>query len=41
MISSRGTFGTTMKEIVKEEDNIIILSGDLGNSSGLARFIKS
>ncbi len=40
MISSRGTFGTTMKDMAKEEDNIIVLSGDLGNSSGLARFIK-
>jgi transketolase len=38
MISSRGTFGATILDLAREDDNLLVLSADLGNSSGLARF---
>jgi transketolase len=38
MLSSRGTFGTTILALSKEDDNLLVLSADLGNSSGLDRF---
>lgn len=38
MISSRGTFGITLLDLAKEDDNLLVLSADLGNSSGLDRF---
>lgn len=38
MLSSRGTFGSIMLELAHECENLVILSADLCNSSGLDRF---
>jgi len=38
MLSSRGTFGSVMLEMANDNENLLILSADLCNSSGLDRF---
>lgn len=37
-LGARGTFGTAILELAKSKENLMVLSADLGNSSGLDRF---
>ncbi|MHB8062983.1 MAG: transketolase family protein [Ruminiclostridium sp.] len=37
-LGSRGTFGTAILELAKVKEDLMVLSADLGNSSGLDRF---
>ena len=40
-LGQRAVFGQELLECAKSIDNIIAMSGDLGNSSGLDRFKRS
>jgi transketolase len=41
ILGARGTFGAAILELAKERQDFMVLSADLGSSSGLARFINS
>jgi transketolase len=38
ILGQRGTFGTALTELAEKNENIIALSADLCNTSGLDRF---
>ena len=40
-LGSRATYGQAMLSIAKERNEILAMSADLGNSSGLAPFIRN
>ena len=40
IIGSRPTFGQVLFELVKQEDDIMVVTGDVSSSAGLERFRK-
>ena len=40
-LGQRGTLGVTLLEMAQSKENLMVLSADLANTSGLARFVSS